>query len=127
MKFTAAQLAVIALSSIISYLFTLGEIGELPDVSQMMLWLKNGEIIGAICWTGLITTALTVYMETLALKTLSAAETTMLFSTEPIFGAICASAVLGEQFGTGGCVGAVMVLGGCLFSNIESGKNSKIT
>jgi drug/metabolite transporter (DMT)-like permease len=57
-------------------------------------------------------------METLALKTLSAAETTMLFSTEPIFGGACAAAVLGEQFGLGGFIGAAMVLSGCIASNI---------
>jgi len=123
MKLTAAQLSVIAMASIASYLSTVGGVGELPDVSQLVAWLTTGKIIGAICWTGLITTALTVYMETLALKTLSAAETTMIFSTEPIFGGICASAVLGEQFGVGGYIGAAMVLGGCLFSNIDFGKN----
>ena len=81
-----------------------------------MIWLSNPTIEGAIVCTGLITTALTVYTETLALKTLSAAETTMVFSTEPIFGGACAAFVLGEQFGLGGVAGSVMVLGGCLWS-----------
>jgi len=123
MKLTASQLAVIGVSSIMSFLITSG--GDIPDVSQVITWLSNPTIIGAICWTGLITTALTVYMETLALKTLSAAETTMLFSTEPIFAAISASLLLGESFGTGGYAGAALVLAGCLFSNIHVGHKEK--
>ena len=77
-------------------------------------------MLQSIVWTGLITTALTVYMETIALKTLSAAETTILFSTEPIFGSVCASVVLGETFGATGYVGGVMILAGCLYSNMGS-------
>ena len=114
MTLTASQLAVIAMASTASFLISSG--GELPDPGQLMIWLSNPTIVGAIVWTGLITTALTVYMETLALKTLSAAETTMVFSTEPIFGGACAAFVLGEKFGLGGVAGSVMVLGGCLWS-----------
>ncbi len=121
-QLTAAQLSAIALSSIACFLYTSGFDG-LPDLSQWSQWLHDPTIIGAVCWTGLITTGLTVYMETLALKTLSAAETTMLFSTEPIFGGICASAVLGETFGVGGLVGAALVLSGCLYSNMGNSQN----
>lgn len=64
-------------------------------------------------------------METLALKTLSAAEATMIFSTEPIFGGVCAATILGEQFGIGGFVGATMVLGACLVSNLEIGDGER--
>lgn len=117
MQLTASQLAIIGVSSVMSFLITSG--GDIPDISQLSTWLSTPTIIGAICWTGLITTALTVYMETLALKTLSAAETTMIFSTEPIFAAAAASIFLGESFGTGGYIGAALVLSGCLFSNIS--------
>lgn len=123
-QLTASQLSTIALSSIACFLYTSGFDG-LPEFSQWMQWLHDPTIIGAVCWTGLITTGLTVYMETLALKTLSAAETTMLFSTEPIFGGICASAVLGESFGVGGLVGAAMVLSGCLYSNMGFVQNER--
>lgn len=117
MKMTGSQLSTVALSSIACFFATSG-LGELPELSQFMQWMTDPSIMFAVAWTGLITTALTVYMETLALKTLSAAETTMLFSTEPIFGGICASAMLGETFGVGGLAGAAMVLSGCLYSNM---------
>ena len=121
MKLTASQLSVIALTSLAFFIATSGGISGLPDLSQVVEWLTNPVILGVVCWTGLVTTALTVYMETIALKTLSAAETTMLLSAEPIFGGACAAVVLGEQFGIGGFIGAAMVLGGCIASNINMG------
>lgn len=115
-KLTAAQLTAIFLSSLTVFIVISG--GTMPDASQFNKWLANPIVIQSIAWTGLITTALTVYMETIALKTLSAAETTILFSTEPIFGSICASMVLGEKFGSAGYFGGLMILAGCLYSNI---------
>lgn len=113
---TAAQLSAIFLSSLSSFFLTCR--GEIPNSSQFIVWLENPTVLQSIAWTGLITTALTVYMETIALKILSAAETTILFSTEPIFGSVCASVVLGETFGATGYVGGAMILAGCLYSNI---------
>lgn len=118
MKLTASQLSVIAMASVAFFLATSGGVAGIPDFNQLAEWMSSPLIVGSLLWTGIMTTALTVYMETLALKTLSAAETTMLFSTEPIFGGACAAAVLGEQFGLGGLIGAAMVLSGCIASNI---------
>jgi drug/metabolite transporter (DMT)-like permease len=120
MQLTAAQLSMIAGVSVGVAVVT--SPSDLPDFAQVSEWLSNPTILFAILWTGLITTALTVAMETFALKTLSAAETTMIFSTEPIFGGICASYVLHEQFGVGGLVGSAMVLGGCLYSKLGAVK-----
>ena len=122
MKLTAGQLMMVAISSMGLFLYS--NHGIFPEVMQIMEWLSNPVIAGSILWTGLITTALTVGMETYALKTLSAAETTMLFSTEPIFGALTASFVLGEAFGSHGLIGSALVLGGCLYSNLGGNKAS---
>lgn len=122
MKLTAGQLMMVAISSMGLFLYS--NHGVFPEVMQIMEWLSNPVIGGSILWTGLITTALTVGMETYALKTLSAAETTMLFSTEPIFGALTASVVLGEAFGSHGLIGSALVLGGCLYSNLGGNKAS---
>ena len=73
------------------------------DVTSL---LSNPTILLELFWTGVITTALTVYMETCALKTLSAAETTLIFSTEPLWGTAFAAAVMGEQLGMNAAVGA---------------------
>lgn len=110
---TAAQLlAVFGVSSIYA-----GVVGG-PDMDQIMTWVHDPMILAALFWTGCVTTALTVYMETLALKTLSAAETTLIFSTEPLWGAACASVVMGEQLGIPTALGGALILGGCVFSNL---------
>jgi len=128
MKTTAAQLLSVFVISAAYWWTHTGRIDGLPEYSQMISWITDPLILGSLLWTGVVTTAFTVYLETLALKTLSAAETTMLFSTEPLFGATFAAAVMGETFGTGGYIGAILILAGCIFSNLDfdSFKNVKI-
>jgi len=118
-KATAAQLLATFTISL-CYLFSpFGDSNELPAVSQVFSWISDPTILGALLWTGLVTTSFTVYLEAIALKTLSAAETTVLFSTEPLFGSAFAAAVMGESLGNGGIVGAALILGGCIFSNLD--------
>jgi drug/metabolite transporter (DMT)-like permease len=112
---TAAQLLAVFLGSLV--FSTLTEPGAL-SIEHAMEWMSNPQVLFGLFWTGCITTALTVYMETLALKTLSAAETTLIFSTEPIWGTAFAALVMGEQLGVDSAVGAVLILTGCVFSNL---------
>ena len=93
----------------------------LPSTTEVMTWLHDPKILGALLWTGIVTTAFTIWMETLALKTLSAAETTVIFSTEPLFGAAFASVVAGESLGSCAAVGAAFIIGGCLVSGLDIG------
>ena len=93
----------------------------LPSTTEVMTWLHDPKILGALLWTGIVTTAFTIWMETLALKTLSAAETTVIFSTEPLFGAAFASVVAGESLGSCAAVGAAFIISGCLVSGLDIG------
>eukprot|EP00585_Thalassiosira_rotula_P020155 CAMPEP_0196202850 /NCGR_PEP_ID=MMETSP0912-20130531/5511_1 /TAXON_ID=49265 /ORGANISM="Thalassiosira rotula, Strain GSO102" /LENGTH=102 /DNA_ID=CAMNT_0041476829 /DNA_START=6 /DNA_END=311 /DNA_ORIENTATION=+ len=86
-----------------------------------MTWLQTPSILGMLVWTGVVTTAFTMYMETVALKTLSAAETTLIFSTEPLFGAAFAALVANECLGPEAAVGAAFIIGGCLVSGMDVG------
>ena len=70
----------------------------------------RGNVIAAIAWTGLITTFLTVLVETLALSKISAKDASLLFTTEPIFGAAFASVTLHEHFGRISLIGASLVV-----------------
>ena len=114
-RMTAAQILAVFLGSSV---YTIFLSGEHTTTAQILDWLSNPHILSALFWTGCITTALTVYMETVALKSLSAAEATMIFSTEPLWGTAFASVVVGEHLGIGAGVGAALILGGCLFSNM---------
>ena len=88
-----------------------------PDAAQITHWLTTPAVLGALLWTGLITTALTVFFETLSLKHISAGEATLLFSTEPIWGSLFAAATMGETFGVQGLAGAAVILFTCIWSS----------
>jgi len=137
-RMTAAQLMAIFISSVGFGLWTIGAFdhffdGSSPGVALEGLqsslasvstlypwneWASNSSIWLSLFWTGLITTALTIYMENLALESLSAAETTLIFSTEPLWGTAFAVAVMGETMGVNSAVGAGLILMACLYSNL---------
>lgn len=121
-RLAAAQLLMVFIVSL-SYLICGAPFTDtceaLPSVNELMIWMHDPNIIGMLFWTGIVTTAFTIWMETLALKTLSAAETTLIFSTEPLFGAAFASIVANECFGKEGAVGAAFIIGGCLVSGLD--------
>ena len=127
-RLAAAQLLMVFLVSV-SYLVCwsplTGGVSDacsvLPTVSDLQNWLQDPYTMGMLLWTGVITTAFTIFMETLALKTLSAAETTLIFSTEPLFGAAFAAAVAGECLGNEAAIGAAFIIGGCLVSGLDVG------
>lgn len=91
----------------------------IPTASDVMAWLRDPHILGMFVWTGVVTTAFTIYMETLALRTLSATETTLIFSTEPLFGAAFAAVVANECLGMDDAVGAAFIIIGCVVSGMD--------
>jgi len=129
MKLASSQLFSIAALAIISFAMSAAvAVGEpaaistnMPSISDVVGWVSNPTVVGAILWTGVITTALTVFIETFAMKTLTAAETTIIYSMEPVFGSIIAAVILGESMGSGGAFGAGMIIGGCLLSSMDLG------
>ena len=137
-RMTAAQLMAIFVSSVGYGLWSMGVFEPFfasSDVSSTLTgfqsalsgvstsfpwneWSRTPSILFSLFWTGCITTALTIYMETLALESLSAAETTLIFSTEPLWGTAFAVALMGEQMGVNSVVGAGLILTACIYSNL---------
>merc|ERR1711935_732495 len=127
-RLAAGQLLMIFLVSV-SYLVCFSPVVDgllhadacsvLPTPSEILALLQTPNVLGMLLWTGIVTTAFTIYMETLALKTLSAAETTLIFSTEPLFGAAFAGVVANEVFGVETAIGAVFIVGGCIVSGMD--------
>jgi drug/metabolite transporter (DMT)-like permease len=137
-RMTAAQLMAIFVSSVGYGLWSMGvfepffassDVGSALTGFQSALsgvstsfpwneWSRSPSILFSLFWTGCITTALTIYMETLALESLSAAETTLIFSTEPLWGTAFAVALMGEQMGVNSVVGAGLILTACIYSNL---------
>jgi drug/metabolite transporter (DMT)-like permease len=88
------------------------------DTTKIVPFLSQPTVLFSLFWTGCVTTALTIYMESTALKSLSAAETTLILSTEPLWGTAFAAATLGEQVGVDTGIGAVLIISACLFSTL---------
>jgi len=67
-------------------------------------------------WTGLVTTAGCALAEAYALGQVSSSTATVIFSTEPLWGALFAYAMLGEQLGPNAMVGGCLLTLACLLS-----------
>lgn len=80
----------------------------------------------SLLWTGLMTTALTVFGETLAMQKVSAAESTVILSTEPIWGTAFAAILLGETIGWNTGLGAVLIVSACTWTSVGPALQSKL-
>jgi hypothetical protein len=127
-RMTAAQLTAVFISSLLYGFWSLNVFDDgfegIPSSLAIvgseypwLQWMLDPMILFSLFWTGCITTALTIYMETLALEHLSAAETTLIFSTEPLWGTAFAVAVMNEKIGMNAAVGGFFILVACIYSN----------
>ena len=119
MVFFVSLFYLVFLSPVLDGVLHSDESNALPSLSGILVLLQSPNILGMLFWTGIVTTAFTIYLETLALKTLSAAETTLIFSTEPLFGTAFASIVAHEYFGMESVIAAVFIVGGCIVSGLD--------
>ena len=92
--------------------------GFLEVMNSQINSFSDLTVLAALVWTGLITTAMTSFGENIAMQRLSAAESTVIYSTEPLFGAGFAALVLGEQLGWNTLFGAILILTSCLWSSL---------
>jgi hypothetical protein len=65
-----------------------------------------------------VTTAATTYVEARALQTLDAVESTVIYSTEPLWGTAFAVMYLGEMVGPNTILGAILIITACLYRTI---------
>jgi drug/metabolite transporter (DMT)-like permease len=93
---------------------------DVPTTMQLFEWFSNPQIVIALLWCGIITTAFSAYLEAAAMKTISASETTLLISSEPIWACLFAFFLVGEQLDPIGMVGAIFILGACVVSLCSS-------
>jgi drug/metabolite transporter (DMT)-like permease len=110
---TAAQILAVFLGCVVYTAAT-----EVVNWDQIVQYLSEPTTLMLLAWMGVMSTAVSAYMEAVALKTLSAAETTLLLSTEPLWGALFASVLVGEHLGTDTVFGGLLVLAGCLYSSL---------
>ena len=71
-----------------------------------------------VLYTGLISTALTVLLQTRALSKLPATDSSVIVATEPLWAAGFASLLLGEVLEPSAQLGGLFILFGCLANTI---------
>ncbi len=73
----------------------------------------------SLLYTGLISSALAVVIESAALEYVSSEETSVIFSTEPLFAAATSAVVLGERLKPTGMLGGLAILSACLLTQVD--------
>ena len=71
-------------------------------------------------YTGLVSTAGTLWLELEALRDVSAPDAALVYSTEPVWGALAAVLLLGEQWGPATYGGAGLILAGSLLGQLNA-------
>lgn len=76
--------------------------------------------IAAVLYLGIVTTALSNYLQTLGQKHVPAERAAVIFAMDPVYGAFFASALLGESLGARGISGAACIAIAAFLSNTNA-------
>ncbi|GAX11846.1 hypothetical protein FisN_20Lh097 [Fistulifera solaris] len=117
LRVTGGQLLAVFLGSA---LFTVIMEWNDIDIHEMKMYLADPWVWMSLAWTGLVTTALSIYMETVAMKSISAAETTLLMSSEPVTGSLFAAVIMGERLGPHSMIGSFLIFLSCTIPNLSN-------
>jgi drug/metabolite transporter (DMT)-like permease len=117
---SAVKLAVVAIASFVLFEVSPllhsggGAVGlTIPDFGPI---ISSPVALGGILYTGLITTALALWVESIAFAQVPATDASLILTTEPLFAAGCGAIALGETFGASDYVGASLIVGACALS-----------
>jgi drug/metabolite transporter (DMT)-like permease len=87
----------------------------------------NSTVISAILITGLIGTAVAFTVQAWAQQFTPPTHTALIFSLEPVFAWITSYLVLHERLGIRAGIGAILILGGVLVSELKSSSPEETT
>lgn len=82
----------------------------LPNMEYMI----EPHRIGAIAWTGIMTTVVAIYLQGIALQTATATEAALIFSSEPVWAFAFGAWLLNEQLTSDSYIGGTVILAACL-------------
>ncbi len=78
--------------------------------------------VGAVLWTGLVSTAYTTFAQSFGQRRVKPAEANLIYSLQPIFTAVFAYFLLGETMGIYGFVGGSAIGGAVLLAASQSSR-----
>ena len=81
--------------------------------------ISDWKIIPLLLYLGLFVTAIASNIEQNALKAITASETTLIYTLEPLTGVFFAVMLLNEHFGLNTIIGATLIITACIFSSFE--------
>jgi len=87
----------------------------------------NSNSIAVIIYTGIFATALAIFVQSRAQQFTSSTHTGLIFSLEPVFGALFSFMILNERMQTMGMIGATLIFLGIVLSELgdkKVGENS---
>lgn len=93
---------------------------SVPDFSAI---LASPVALGGIAYTGLMTTALALWVESKAFARVPATDASLILTTEPLFAAGLGAITLGETFGMSDYAGASLIIGACVMATLIDDEN----
>jgi len=115
-RIIAGQLVAIAAGAAAYWLF-MDSGGGAPSLSQIQSWVSDPFVWQVVVWTGLVTTALAHYLETVALRVVAASELTVIMTSISLWGSAFAYLTMGEVMTPIAMVGGLSILAGCLLTS----------
>lgn len=116
-RIIAGQLAAIAVAAV-AYWCAVDLGGTVPSPGLLQDWLfSNPFVWQTSLWTGLITTALSHYLEAVALRVVAASELTVIMTSISLWGSLFAFLTMGEVMTPIAMVGGSSILAGCLLTS----------
>ena len=125
-RIIVGQLIAISMAAAV-YWFAFDLEGSLPSWAQLQSWLfTDSSAWQIIVWTGLITTALAHYLETVALRVVAASELTIIMTSISLWGSAFAYLTMGEVMTPVAMVGGLSILAGCLLTTSNGSDNKSV-
>jgi len=97
---------------------------ERPDGLSDLFSSVGPEQLEAAAYLGLVTTALTSFLQTIGQRTVKAEDAAIIYAMDPVWAAGFSNLMLGETLGQQGYAGAGLLLLAVLFNRVQSRINS---
>jgi len=78
----------------------------------------------ALAYTGLVTTAGAILVESYAFKYVPATDAAIILATEPLWAALVASQMIGESLSQTDIIGGALVISACIVNELKEGDKS---
>mmetsp|Transcript_20924 Transcript_20924/g.29980 ORF Transcript_20924/g.29980 Transcript_20924/m.29980 type:complete len:417 (+) Transcript_20924:157-1407(+) len=112
-------------ASLLSFLFS--HFTEMKPLSESFNMQHFPKIAGLLLFSGLISTGWTALSEQKAMRFISAAEATLIYTMEPLFATAFAFYFLHEEVGINTAVGAALIITACLLGSGHGGHSDADT